>query len=59
MCDNSDKGEGGDDGKSIAIVGAACRGNNSGIMVRALDLMARTPLGGGSEGAGMDTHTCQ
>ena len=59
ICDSSDKGEGGGNSKSMAIIGAACKGNNSGIMVRALGILARTPLGGGKKGTGTDTHTCQ
>ena len=59
MCDNIDKGEGGGDGESMAITGVACKGDDGGSMVRALGLSARTPLGGGGEGAGTDTHTCR
>ena len=53
MCDNGDKGEVGGDGESTAIMGAACKGNDSGIMVRVLGLSVRTPLGGGG-GAGRE-----
>ena len=59
MCDNVDKGEGGGDGESTAITGAACKGDDGGIMVRVLGLSARTSQGGGGEGAGTDTRTCR
>ena len=54
MCDSGDKGEREGDGESMAITGAACKGDDSGIMVRVLGPLARTPLGG----AGTDTRTC-
>ena len=60
MCDSIDKGEGGGDSGSTAITGAAYKGDGGGIMVRVLGLSVRTPQeGGGREGAGTDTCTCQ
>ena len=58
VCDSGDKEEGGGDGESTAITGAVCKGDNSGIMVRALGLSARTQ-GGSIEGAGTKPCTCQ